>query len=207
MSKKDKHKRETDGAASIPDEAQAPECVEAEQLGEDEASEDTLAAMTRERDDLLARLQRLSADYVNYQKRAHRDLEAAREFANESLIKALLYVLDDMERALAAGRDNHSEDDPFVAGMQLVHDKMIETLGRFGLKTIEAEGLPFDPEFHSAMMQQPSEAHPPSTVLTEVVKGYQLKGRTIRPAGVVVTAAAPAGTGPDAPGQTPQDES
>jgi len=203
MSETDKHDRETDAAGSIPHEAEAPESIESEQPCLEHTPDDALAAMTHERDDLLARLQRLSADYVNYQKRAQRDLDAAREFANESLIKPLLYVLDDMERALAAGRENHNLDDPFIAGMQLVHDKMIETLGRFGLEAIEAEGLPFDPELHAAMMQQPSEDHPPSTVLTEVVKGYRLKGRTIRPSGVVVTAAAPASAEPNAP----EDES
>jgi len=148
---------------------------------------DAMADLARERDDLLARLQRVSADYMNYQKRVQRDMEAARTFANEEIIKALLGVLDDMERALAAGRKSHDVDDPFVIGMQLVHDKALETLGKFGLVAIEAEGKPFNPELHSAMMQQPNADHPPQTVLTEVVRGYQLKGRTIRPSGVVVS--------------------
>ena len=115
---------------------------------------------------ILARLQRVSADYVNYQKRVQRDIDAARSFANESLIKALLAVLDDVERALEAGRAGHDENDPLLSGMELVHDKALETLDRFGLTAIEAEGKPFDPEIHSAMMQQPSDVHPPQTVAT-----------------------------------------
>jgi len=194
MSKqKNKHPHEEAQGQALPGEdtdgvpaGEAEPRAEGQAAPEDGATEESMAALVRERDDLLARLQRVSADYLNYQKRVQRDVAATREFANEDLIRALLGVLDDMERALAAGRENHDADDPFVAGMQLVHDKMIETLGRFGLSLIEAEGRPFDPDLHSAMMQQPTEDHPPQTVLTEVVKGYQLRGRTVRPSGVIV---------------------
>ena len=203
MSRKRKKHRQQEAGTDVPiaEDVQAEPAVETEPhaatkpavedetLAEEEAAEDPIAALRRERDDLLARLQRVSADYLNYQKRAQRDLAAAREFANEELIKALLSVLDDMERALAAARDGHDEDDPLLTGMQLVHDKAIETLGRFGLAVIEAEGKPFDPALHSAMMQQPSDDHPPQTVLAELVRGYRLKSRTIRPSGVIVAVA------------------
>jgi len=149
---------------------------------------DELAALRAERDDLLARLQRVSADYVNYQKRVRKDTDQARTFANEELIKALLGVLDDMERAFEAARANHAGDDPLLTGMQLVHDNLLQTLGRFGLTPIESEGRPFDPDRHSAVMQQPTADQPPQIVLKELQRGYQLKGRTIRPAAVVVSA-------------------
>jgi molecular chaperone GrpE len=149
---------------------------------------DDIGAVRAERDDLRERLQRVSADYLNYKKRAQRDAEQARQFANEDLMKALLSVLDDMERALDAARADHSEDDPLLKGMQIVHDNALQTLGRFGLETIEAEGTPFDPDRHAAMMQEPSDEHPPQTVLRELQRGYQLHGRTIRPAAVVVSA-------------------
>ena len=145
------------------------------------------ADVRAERDDLLDRLQRVSADYRNYQKRVQRDISQARAFANEELIKALLGVLDDMERALDAARANHSQHDPLLAGMQLVHDNALRTLGKFGLTAIEAEGKPFDPDRHAAITQQVSDEHPPGTVLKELQRGYQLKGRTIRPAGVIVS--------------------
>ncbi len=145
-------------------------------------------------DNLLERLQRVSADYLNYQKRAQRDIEQARIFANEQLIKELLPVLDDMERALIVARENHGEDNPLYTGMQMVHDKAMETLGRYGLAVIKAEGAAFDPEVHSAMMQQESAEVPPNTVLKEVLRGYTLKGRTIRPCGVIVSKA------PEGPG-------
>jgi molecular chaperone GrpE len=155
-------------------------------------------ALRRERDDLLGRLQRVSADYLNYQKRVQRDVEQARQFANDELIKSLLGVLDDMERALEAGRAGHDEDDPLLTGMQLVHEKALETLGRFGLTPIEAAGEPFDPELHSAIMQQPRADCPPQTVLHQAQRGYRLKGRTIRPASVVVSSA-PEQDGPTEP--------
>lgn len=148
-----------------------------------------LEAVRKERDDYLARLQRACADYQNYQKRVRRDMEQAREYANEQLIKALLEVLDDLERALEAGRTGRSDDDPFLAGAQLVCDKALATLKRFGLEPIEAEGRPFDPELHSAMMQEPRGDCPPKTVVRQLMRGYRLKGRVIRPARVVVSAA------------------
>jgi molecular chaperone GrpE len=142
-----------------------------------------------ERDDLLARLQRVSADYANYQKRMAREFEQARLYANEQIMRSLLSVIDDMERALEAARQNHDEDDPLLKGMQLVHDKQLDTLKQFGLGTIEAEGRPFDPDRHQAMMRQPSADQEPMTVLQVVQKGYTLQGRTLRPAGVIVAVA------------------
>ena len=169
---------------------------DAAQAADSGTAEDALAALERDRNDLLSRLQRLSADYLNYQKRVQRDIDSAREFANEQLIKELLPVLDDMERALEAGRANHAADDPILAGMLLVHDKALATLGRYGLKVVEAKGKPFDPAVHQAIMMQPTADQPPQTVLAEALRGYELRGRTIRPAGVVVAVApqdAPAG--------------
>jgi len=150
-------------------------------------------------DDLLARLQRVTADYLNYQKRVQRDIAQTKQFANDDLIRALLEVLDDMERGLDAGKVNHKPEDPLLQGMMMVYQKAVEILARFGLEEINAQGKPFDPDQHAAMMQEPSEQHPPQTVLRELQKGYKLKGRTIRPSTVVVSQA------PEAPGE-PQGE-
>jgi len=184
MSRKDKTPRDEPEAAFEPDaqpEGEAPPQAPAP-AGETEA-------LRAERDDLMARLQRVSADYLNYQKRIQREVTQAREFANESLIKALLGVLDDMERATEAARSNHAPDDPLLTGMGLLHDNFLTLLGRFGLEVIEAEGKPFDPELHSAMMREPSAEAPPGTVLRELQKGYRLKDRTLRPSTVVLSAA------------------
>ncbi|MBN1942993.1 MAG: nucleotide exchange factor GrpE [Phycisphaerae bacterium] len=157
-------------------------------------------SLAAQRDDLLARLQRLSADYQNFQKRVQKERDQERQFANEGLMKSLLPVLDDMERGLAAARENHPADDPLLAGMQLVHDKLMQTLEQFGLSAIQAEGKPFDPERHSAMMQEPNEDVEPMTILRVLQRGYELKGRTLRPAAVVV-AQAPA----EKPEESPQN--
>ncbi len=146
-----------------------------------------VAALAAERDNLLARLQRLSADYVNYQKRVQKDISHAHDFGNESIIKAMLVILDDMERALAAAATAKSQDDPLAAGLKLMHDKMLESLKNFGLVEIHAEGQPFDPEHHSAVLQEETDKVPPNTVVRELQKGYGLKGRTLRPAMVIVS--------------------
>ena len=175
MSKKKKHAKQEKKDR----EGETPQ----DQSGEKEQT----VSLAAERDDLLTRLQRVSADYLNYQKRVHRDIEQAHQFANTELIKALLSVLDDMERGLEAGRENHDPDDPLLLGMEMVHQKVLETLGKFGLKKIDAEGKPFDPEEHSAMTQELSDEHPGQTVLRELQTGYKLRGRTIRPSSVVVS--------------------
>ena len=166
--------------------------LEAEQAPKNVLEEETQAAEESQtpqdqREDLMARLQRVSADYLNYQKRVQREMADARDFANVELIRSLLPILDDMERALAVTREDNHQDDPLLAGMKLVHDKAIETLGKFGLVAIEALGKPFDPDRHSAMMQEPSAEHPPQTVMRELQKGYQMKGRLIRPTSVIVS--------------------
>ena len=194
MSRKKRHSKEDQkDAAERPEQTVAPE-----------SAVDEVASLQRERDDLLTRLQRVSADYVNYQKRVQRDIAQAHQFANEELIKALLSVLDDMERALAAARENHDTDDPLLEGMQLVHDKALGILSKFGLQRIEAQGQPFDPDLHSAMMQEPSAEVPPQTVVRELQTGYQLKGRTIRPSAVVVSQAPDEQASPERPDEQAQ---
>jgi len=110
-------------------------------------------------------------------------------------------VLDDMERAMAAAEANHDADDPLLAGMHLVYEKALEVLASHGLRRIEAAGEPFDPQRHEAMMQQPSEAHRAPTVLRELQRGYELKGRVLRPVRVVVSAP----PGGEEAGQTPAE--
>jgi molecular chaperone GrpE len=159
----------------------APEQVEAE--AETPAEESV--------EDFQDKYLRVLAEFQNYKKRTAKEAVQSTEFANERLMKELLTVIDDMERALAAARENHGEDDPLYTGMQMVHDNLLTVLGRFGLSAINAEGETFDPEKHSAMMQEESD-QPAMTVLRQLQRGYELKGRTIRPAAVVV-AKAPAG--------------
>jgi molecular chaperone GrpE len=140
-------------------------------------AQEEMSKLRAERDDLLSRLQRVSADYLNYQRRAQRDIAEGREYANAELIMSLLGVL--------------------LKGMELVYQKALEVLGRFGLSVIQSTGQPFDPDKHSALTEEPSGEHPPLTVLRELRRGYLLKGRTLRPALVAVSKAPP----PDSPEQ------
>ena len=152
----------------------------------------------QENEELLDRLRRLGADFQNYKKRVQKEISQAQEFANESLIRDLLPILDDMERALSAAGENHGTDDPLYRGMQLLHDKMIGILESKGLARIETGPVAFDPELHSALMQEETDQQEPNTVLRELQKGYRLRNRTIRPASVVV-AKAPAEDSPEEP--------
>jgi molecular chaperone GrpE len=207
MSKKRKKDRQAQEPAAEAEQAAVREdAVPAAPPGAAGASESLEADVARERDELLGRLQRLGADFQNYQKRVQKDIAHARQFANEALIRSLLGVLDDMERALEAARANHARDDPLLTGMQMVHDKALRALGEFGLEPIEAEGRPFDPEHHAAMLQEPTREHPPQTVLREVQRGYTLKGRTLRPAGVVVSAEPAGPDDGEASSEAPRDE-
>src|SRR5579864_2619865 len=145
---------------------------------------DELAAVAQERDDYLDRLQRLKAEFDNYRKRAARDQEAFVERANERLVKELLPVLDDLERALDAAAGH--EEAKLEEGVALVHRALRETLTKEGLVEIETAGR-FDPHVHEALLSQPSEAEEGS-VIEVVQKGYRLGDRVLRPARVVVAA-------------------
>ena len=143
---------------------------------------DELAAVTRERDDYLDRLQRLKAEFDNYRKRAARDQEAFAARASESLVNELLPVLDDLERALDAA-ERH-EEAKLEDGVRLIHQSFSQALRRQGLEEIETDGK-FDPHVHESLLSQPSEAEEGS-VIEVVQKGYRLGDRVLRPARVVI---------------------
>jgi molecular chaperone GrpE len=128
------------------------------------------------------RLLRLAADFENYKKRAAREREEYVAHANERLVKDLLPILDDLERALAAA-EQHQEAQ-LEEGVRLVHRSLAQLLQRNGVKEIATEGK-FDPHVHEALLSQPSEAEEGS-VLDVVQKGYTLADRVVRPARVVI---------------------
>src|SRR5438105_12165534 len=146
--------------------------------------EERLAALEAERDEYLNGLQRVAADFENYRKRAARDQESLVARAHERLVKELLPVLDDLERALAAAEEH--EEGKLEEGVRLVHRALRDALRREGLAEIETNGR-FDPHVHEALLSQPSEAEEGS-VLEVVQKGYRLGDHVIRPARVVVAA-------------------
>ena len=147
----------------------------------------------KERDDLFSRLQRISADYLNYQRRAQRDVQEARSRGVVDLAKAVISVVDDLERAIEHARANHPSDDPLLQGTEMVLANALAKLREFGVQPVATEGQPFDPQTQEALMHQPTDQAEPMTVLKEVQKGYEFNGKTIRPAKVIVAAEPPSG--------------
>jgi molecular chaperone GrpE len=145
---------------------------------------DELAAVTRERDEYLDQLKRLKAEFDNYRKREARLQTERATHAAERLVKDLLPVLDDLERALDAASKH--EEAKLEEGVALVHRALRDTLVKEGLEEIETDGR-FDPHVHEALLSQPSEAEEGS-VIEVVQKGYRLGDRVLRPARVVVAA-------------------
>jgi molecular chaperone GrpE len=149
----------------------------------DEAS--SLAAALAERDEAIDRWKRAAADFDNFRKRAQREREEYVTLANERLVKELLPVLDDLERALVAASEH--EEAALEDGVRLVHQSLASLLARQGLTEIETAGA-FDPHVHEALLSQPSDAEEGS-VIDVVQKGYRLGDRVVRPARVVVAGA------------------
>jgi molecular chaperone GrpE len=146
--------------------------------------EEQVAALEAERDEHLNDLKRVAAEFENYRKRVLRDQESLVARAHERLVKELLPVLDDLERALAAAEEH--EEAKLEEGVRLVHRELADALEREGLAEIETNGA-FDPHVHEALLSQPSDAEEGS-VLEVVQKGYRLGDRVLRPARVVVAA-------------------
>jgi molecular chaperone GrpE len=143
----------------------------------------TLEDLARERDEYLEALQRLKAEFDNYRKRVARDQQELAARAAERLVRQLVPVLDDLERALEAA--NEHENAKLEEGVALVHRALADLLAREGLVEVETEGK-FDPHSQEALLAQPSEAEE-GTVIQVLQKGYRLGDRVLRPARVIVS--------------------
>lgn len=148
-----------------------------------------LRARAEERDQFLALLQRTQADFENYQKRNQREREQERRYQHRALAFDLLPAIDNLERALAAAQQS-GETGTLVDGVRMVHTQLLDAFKRHGITRIEALGQQFDPNLHQAMMQQPAPDKPANTVLQVLEHGYMLHDRVLRPARVIVSAAA-----------------
>ena len=157
----------------------------------DEAS--SLAGVIAERDEAVDRWKRAAADFENFRKRSVREREELVTLANERLVKDLLPILDDLERALEAAAQH--QEAQLEEGVRLTHRALAALLERNGVKEIET-GAKFDPHVHEALLTQPSEAEEGS-VIDVVQKGYTLGDRVVRPARVVVAAAPPESDEPE----------
>ncbi|MEJ2641713.1 MAG: nucleotide exchange factor GrpE [Desulfosarcinaceae bacterium] len=150
-------------------------------------AEDPLTAAKNEAADYYDRLLRLSAEFENYKKRSSRELADFRKFANEMIIKDLLGVIDNLERALASAADQEGNANSIAEGVELTLKEIFKILEKNGVTAISADGEAFDPTYHQAVMQQETTDHPPNTVVQELQKGYLLHNRLLRPSMVVVS--------------------
>jgi molecular chaperone GrpE len=150
------------------------------------APADEITRLRQELQDARDRNLRTVAEMQNQQRRAQRDKEDALKFAESQFARELLVVLDGLERAREAAA-TATDVAPVAEGMRIVYDQFLKILGDHHIEPIDAVGRPFDPTFHEAVMQQPSRDQAPGTVLQQLARGYQMHGRVLRPAKVIVS--------------------
>ena len=187
MARKKKHDPSARNAEA---EAQPQDASAAEQPSADQAAErpgepsDPGQEIERLKEENL----RLLAELRNVTQRAQREKSEALKYAETALAKELLPVLDDLERTLASAADTEDAEQ-IIEGVRIVHEHFLKVLRHRHIQPIDTVGKPFDPDRHEALMQQPSDEHPPNTVIQEVQRGYTMHDRVIRPAKVIVSAA------------------
>jgi molecular chaperone GrpE len=155
---------------------------------EEEGLEERLRAEEAKAEENYDRLLRITAEFENYKKRMEREMNDFRKFANESLIKDILPIVDNLERALEMPyRNQEKAFHGMREGVQMTLKGLLESLEKHGVVRIDSLDKPFDPNFHQAVMQEESEEHPENTVSKELQKGYAIRDRLLRPAMVVVS--------------------
>jgi len=132
------------------------------------------------------RVLRLSAEFENYKKRKQRETDEFKKFANETIFRQLLTVVDNLERAIFSTTGN-SDEGGLLEGIKLTHKELLKLFETFNLKTVETENQLFDPNFHQAVTQFETDDFPENSITAELQKGYILHDRLIRPAMVVVS--------------------
>jgi len=200
MSPKKKIKINTDSEVPPPD-TEAQEVINknektsaADENAIDEAAagdpvkelEAKLNAKQEEAEETYDRLLRVSAEFDNYKKRSTRELEDFRKFANQSLLKEMLSVVDNLELAIHSADENQTHESSLKAGLDLTHREILRVFEKFQVTLIESKGKAFDPTYHEAVMQEETDEFPENTVITEMQKGYLIHDRLLRPAMVVV---------------------
>ncbi len=164
--------------------AEAVEALSAEEL------QQQIEALQQELADTKDQALRTAAEAQNVRRRAEQDVDKARKFALEKFSGALLDIVDNLERAMAAADRDNDKVKPLMEGIDLTYKSFIDTLAKFQVAQVDPAGEPFDPQFHQAMTMVPNPDLEPNTVMDVMAKGYTLNGRLLRPAMVVVSKAA-----------------
>ncbi len=199
--KKTPHPSEEDDAATIPiiDKNDTPDDDAAGSSGDKETEkrkdspkdpniplEEQLASAKEEAQANYDRFLRIGAEFDNYKKRILRETSESRKYANETLLRELLSVVDNLERALSAAEKEDTDAAGLIDGVTLTLGELLKIFEKFSVKPIEAQGKPFDPTFHQAMGQEKTDKFPENTVTQEFQKGYTYHDRLLRPAMVMV---------------------
>jgi molecular chaperone GrpE len=187
MSKKEKLQQPESQEDSTPEAGVEPEIVPETETPQDagpafEELKKQLADVQSQAADYKDGWQRSVAEFQNYRRRVETEKAETYQTAVGNIIKRYLPILDDMERALAKRPD----DLPWAEGIELIYRKLQSILEAEGLKRIEAEGQMFDPTFHEAILQEPSNCHESGQIISVIQNGYMLGERVIRPAIVKV---------------------
>jgi molecular chaperone GrpE len=154
----------------------------------EESAEKSLEKALKESVENRDRWLRAVADLENFKKRSTQERSRLLKYKEEDLLRELLPILDNLERALAHGGQKH-ESDPVASGVAMVMEMFKEVLKKYEVMQIESLGKKFDPQFHEAIAQEPNNGHEPNTVSKELEKGYMYKDRMLRPAKVIVFSA------------------
>lgn len=146
-----------------------------------------LETVTKESQENYDRLLRVSAEFENYKKRSVRELSDVQKYANQSLVRDLLPIIDNLELALKSATESNSNTDGcLLDGVELTRKEILKVFEKNNIEQIEAIGKPFDPNYHEAVMREESDEYAENTVINELQKGYLMHDRLIRPAMVVV---------------------
>ena len=165
------------------EEAETPKSNKTKQAAESVAAESELEKLKAERDTLIDRLARLQAEFENARKRAAKEQHDFREYAQADAIKALLPILDSFEHALKAPSSDVSE---FRSGAELIYKQLQDALTKLGVRSVPAQGEPFDPHVHQAIEMVETRDVPDHHVVEELQRGYKFKDRLLRPSMVKV---------------------
>ena len=165
-----------DSDSSSTDEREAVKLLEAK-----------LETVTKESQENYDRLLRVSAEFENYKKRSVRELSDVQKYANQSLVRDLLPIIDNLELALKSATESNSNTDGcLLDGVELTRKEILKVFEKNNIEQIEAIGKPFDPNYHEAVMREESDEYAENTVINELQKGYLMHDRLIRPTMVVV---------------------
>ena len=149
--------------------------------------EEKLESMGQEVKENYDRFLRVSAEFENYKKRAAREMNDFRKFANESFVKAMLPVVDNLDRAIESSNNDKHADTSMLEGVDMILKEILKIFEQFNVKPFESLGKTFDPSLHQAVMQEETEIYPENSVVNELQKGYMMHDRLLRPAMVVVS--------------------